>query len=122
MEWNPQTLQFLSECFLHTLSPAPEPRRRAESSLSEASNRPNFGLAVLRLVAEPSNSIDEQIRQAAAVNFKNHIRLRWSSEDNPILEPEKEQIKTLIVPRLNFPIMLLLLLSIMFLTTTKESI
>jgi exportin-2 (importin alpha re-exporter) len=98
MEWNPQTLQFLSECFLHTLSPAPEPRRRAESSLSEASNRPNFGLAVLRLVAEPSNSIDEQIRQAAAVNFKNHIRLRWSSEDNPILEPEKEQIKTLIVP------------------------
>jgi exportin-2 (importin alpha re-exporter) len=98
MEWNPQTLQFLSECFLHTLSPAPEPRRRAESSLSEASNRPNFGLAVLRLVAETSNSIDEQIRQAAAVNFKNHIRLRWSSEDNPILEPEKEQIKTLIVP------------------------
>lgn len=96
MEWNPQTLQFLSECFLHTLSPAPEPRRRAESSLSEASDRPNFGLAVLRLVAEPS--IDEQIRQAAAVNFKNHLRLRWSSEDNPILEPEKEQIKTLIVP------------------------
>ncbi|KAJ1429475.1 Importin-beta, N-terminal domain [Sesbania bispinosa] len=96
MEWNPQTLQFLSECFLHTLSPAPEPRRRAESSLAEAADRPNFALAVLRLIAEPS--IDEQIRQAAAVNFKNHLRLRWASEDTPILPPEKEQIKTLIVP------------------------
>ena len=105
MEWNPQTLQFLSECFLHTLSPAPEPRRHAESSLAEAADRPNYGLAVLRLVAEPS--VDDQIRQAAAVNFKNHLRSRWSpaaSDDggapalSPILDPEKEQIKSLIVP------------------------
>ncbi|XP_057454837.1 exportin-2 [Lotus japonicus] len=96
MEWNPQTLQFLSECFLHTLSPAPEPRRRAESSLADAAAQPNFALAVIRLVTEPS--IDEQIRQAAAVTFKNHLRLRWSTDDAPILEPEKEQIKTLIVP------------------------
>ncbi|XP_054780699.1 exportin-2 [Prosopis cineraria] len=105
MEWNPQTLQFLSECFLHTLSPAAEPRRRAESSLAEAADRPNYGLAVLRLVAE--SSIDDQIRQAAAVNFKNHLRVRWvpaTSDDgsvpifSPILDPEKEQIKSLIVP------------------------
>nr|KYP54627.1 Exportin-2 [Cajanus cajan] len=96
MEWNPQTLQFLSECFLHTLSPSPEPRRRAESSLADAAARPNYALAVLRLVAEPS--IDDQIRQAAAVNFKNHLRLRWSSDDAPVPDPEKEQIKTLIVP------------------------
>ncbi|KAG5141936.1 hypothetical protein JHK82_017631 [Glycine max] len=96
MEWNPQTLQFLSECFLHTLSPSPEPRRRAESSLAEAADRPNYALAVLRLVAEPS--IDDQIRQAAAVNFKNHLRLRWASDDSPVPDPEKDQIKTLIVP------------------------
>ncbi|TKY61247.1 Exportin-2 protein [Spatholobus suberectus] len=95
MEWNPQTLQFLSECFLHTLSPAPEPRRRAESSLADAADGPNYGLVVLRLVAEPS--VDEQIRQAAAVNFKNHLRARWPS-DAPILPPEKEQIKSLMVP------------------------
>ncbi|EOX95681.1 Cellular apoptosis susceptibility protein / importin-alpha re-exporter, putative isoform 1 [Theobroma cacao] len=103
MEWNPETLQFLSQCFLHTLSPQPEPRRAAESSLSEAADRPNYGLAVLRLLAEPS--VDEQIRQAAAVNFKNHLRTRWapSNEPNagpafsPILQPEKDQIKTLIV-------------------------
>ena len=96
MEWNPQTLQFLSQCFLHTLSPSPEPRRRAESSLAEAADRPNYALAVLRLVAEPS--IDDQIRQAAAVNFKNHLRLRWASDDSPVPDPEQDQIKTLIVP------------------------
>ncbi|XP_061370368.1 exportin-2 [Gastrolobium bilobum] len=102
MEWNPQTVQFLSECFLHTLSPAPEPRRRAESSLAEAADRPYFALTVLRLVAEPS--IDEQIRLAASVNFKNHLRLWWTRSNDEeeiksrILEPEKEQIKSLIVP------------------------
>ncbi|XP_030488902.2 exportin-2 [Cannabis sativa] len=106
MEWNPQTLQFLSDCFLHTLSPTPEPRRRAEASLLEASDRPNYGLAVLRLVAEPN--VDEQVRMAAAVNFKNHLRGRWapsasSDEPNavaspsPIPDPEKDQIKALIV-------------------------
>lgn len=101
MEWNPETLQFLSQCFLNTLSPAPEPRRRAESSLTEASDRVNYGLAVLRLVAEPS--VDDQIRQSAAVNFKNHLRARWAptSPDEPnsalISDSEKEQIKSLIV-------------------------
>ncbi|CAN8314309.1 unnamed protein product [Cochlearia groenlandica] len=99
MEWNPETLQFLSQCFLHTLSPVPEPRRAAERSLSEASDLPNYGLAVLRLVAEPS--IDEQTRHAAAVNFKNHLRSRWlpaaDSGISPIVDTEKEQIKTLIV-------------------------
>ncbi|KAB1219642.1 Exportin-2 [Morella rubra] len=105
MEWNPETLSFLSQCFLHTLSPAPEPRRRAEASLSGAADNPNYGLAVLRLVAEPS--VDEQIRQAAAVNFKNHLRARWAPAlaDEPnspalslIADSEKEQIKALIVP------------------------
>lgn len=112
MEWNQETLQFLSQCFLHTLSPSPAPRRQAESSLADAADRPSFALAVLRLVAEPS--VDEQIRQAAAVNFKNHLRTRWapaspapdgSAADGaaaaaaaPIPDPEKEQIKALIVP------------------------
>ncbi|XP_057468297.1 exportin-2-like [Actinidia eriantha] len=101
MEWNAETLQFLSQCFLHTLSPHPEPRRRAEASLAEAADRPNYALAVLRLVAEPA--VDEPIRQAAAVNFKNHLRSRWSSSEPnaetlaPIPDSEKEQIKALIV-------------------------
>ena len=100
MEWNPETLQFLSQCFLHTLSPAPEPRRLAEASLSKATDTPNYGLAVLRLVSEPS--VDEQIRQAASVNFKNHLRARWApaspDESNPLIpDSEKAEIKALIV-------------------------
>lgn len=103
MEWNQETLQHLSQCFLHTLSPSPEPRRAAERSLAEMADRPNYGLAVLRLVAE--QTIDEQIRHAAAVNFKNHLRFRWApaSDRNsgptlaPILDAEKDQIKSLIV-------------------------
>ncbi|KAL2468838.1 Exportin-2 [Forsythia ovata] len=102
MEWNPETLQFLSQCFLNTLSPLPEPRRRAEAALAEASDKPNYGLAVLRLVAEPS--VDEQIRQAAAVNFKNTLKAHWAPMTNDpsmaghaIPDPEKDQIKSLIV-------------------------
>ncbi|KAK6919963.1 Importin-beta, N-terminal domain [Dillenia turbinata] len=105
MEWNLETLQNLSQCFLNTLSPLPEPRRRAESSLAEAADAPNYALVVLRLISEPS--VDEQIRQAAAVNFKNHLRTHWAptspSEPNSpavtsISYPEKAQIKALIVP------------------------
>ncbi|XP_057778621.1 exportin-2 [Salvia miltiorrhiza] len=100
MEWNAETLQFLSQCFINTLSPLPEPRRRAEAALAEAADRANYGLAVLRLVAEPA--VDEQIRQSAAVNFKNHLKARWAQNpDDPdrIVMPdtEKEQIKGLIV-------------------------
>ncbi|XP_058753738.1 exportin-2-like [Vicia villosa] len=90
-----QTLQFLSQRFRNTRSPAPNPRRQAESSLSEAANTPNFGLVVLRLIVEPV--VDAQIRQSAAVNFKNHLRLRWALEERSILEAEKEHIKTLSV-------------------------
>nr|GFC94196.1 exportin-2 [Tanacetum cinerariifolium] len=97
MEWNQQTLTFLSQSFLDTLSPLPEPRRRAEKNLSDAADSPNFTLAVLRLVAEPS--VDEQIRHSAAVNFKNHLKTRWGpSAAVPIPDAEKEQIKQLIVP------------------------
>ncbi|OMO70240.1 hypothetical protein COLO4_28675 [Corchorus olitorius] len=103
MEWNPETLEFLSQCFLHALSPQLETRRAAESSLSEAADTPNYGLSVLRLVVEPS--VNDQIRQAAAINFKSYIRTRWVPSNDPkagpafssIRKQEKEQIKTLLV-------------------------
>ncbi|KAK9124718.1 hypothetical protein Sjap_014320 [Stephania japonica] len=110
MEWNPETLQTLSQCFLQSLSPSPEPRRRAESFLADAADKPNYGLVVLRLVAEAS--VDEHIRHAAAVNFKNHLKARWAPAPPnprttgvaaaaptlpPIADSEKEQIKGLIV-------------------------
>ncbi|XP_075669283.1 exportin-2-like [Castanea sativa] len=100
MEWNFETLKFLSQCFLHTLSPDPESRRLAESSLSEAADRPNYGLAVLCFISYPS--VDEKIRQAASVNFINYLRARWTpaspDESSPLIpDSEKAKIKALIV-------------------------
>ncbi|CAL1352797.1 unnamed protein product [Linum trigynum] len=90
---------FLAQCFYNSLSPDAKPRKAAEDGLNEAANAPNFALAVLRLVGTPT--YHEDIRRAAAVNFKNHIRQRWApdqdSEFNPIPADEKNQIKTLIV-------------------------
>ncbi|KAL2904063.1 Exportin-2 [Bienertia sinuspersici] len=105
MAASPETLQFLSQCFLHSLSPQPEPRRRAEASLVEAAEQPNYGLAVLTLIR--TSGIGEEIQQAAAVNFKNYLKARWApaarrSEPNvplpsPIPDDEKKLIKEHIV-------------------------
>ncbi|KAK4397260.1 Exportin-2 [Sesamum angolense] len=100
MEWNPETLHFLSQCFLNTLSPDHDPRRRAEATLSEAADRPNYALAVLRLFSEPS--VHDQIRQSAAVNFKNHLKAHWAPKPNDPLQvivpdPEKQPSKSLIL-------------------------
>ncbi|XP_076957466.1 exportin-2-like [Bidens hawaiensis] len=97
MDWNEQTLSLLSQAFLNTLSPLPEPRRQAEKHLAAAADAVNYALVVLRLVAEPN--VDQQIRQSAAVNFKNHVKSRWmTSSLTPITDSEKVQIKNLIVP------------------------
>ncbi|KAH0450584.1 hypothetical protein IEQ34_021276 [Dendrobium chrysotoxum] len=96
MDVSPETLTTLSEWFLLSLSPLAEPRRASESSLSDAANQHGFSLAVLRLVSEPA--ADEQIRLAAAVHFKNHLRSRWPpSSSFPIPGPEKTVIKDRIV-------------------------
>lgn len=68
--------------------------------MAQAADRANYGLAVLRLVAEPA--VEEQIRQSAAVNFKNHLKARWvQNPDDPdrivVSDAEKEQIKGLLV-------------------------
>ncbi|KAF6136161.1 hypothetical protein GIB67_001570 [Kingdonia uniflora] len=95
-----ETLQTLAQCFLQSLSPDPKPRREAEAYLLDAAKQPDFAIAVLRLVAEPS--VDDQIRVAAAVNFKNHLRSHWSTDNknssDEIPESVKDQIKALIVP------------------------
>lgn len=76
-----------------------EPRQTAEKLLSEKANLPNYGLAVLQIVADPL--VGEQIRHAAAVNFKNHLRSRWlpasDSGISPMKDSEKEQIKKHVV-------------------------
>ncbi|WCJ33691.1 Exportin-2 [Euphorbia peplus] len=85
------TPDFLPQCFRDSLSPDPELRRAAEAYLTQASEQPNYALAVLRSAAEPC--LPEHLRQAAALNFKNHLHRHWTA----IPEPEKHQIKDLIV-------------------------
>ncbi|RWR94368.1 exportin-2-like protein [Cinnamomum micranthum f. kanehirae] len=99
MEWStaPKTL---SQCFLQTLSPDLEPRRRAESQLSGLAAHPGFGLAVLCLVSLPN--VDDLIRIAAAINFKYHLRYHWTSSPDPqpyppIFDAKKSEIKSHIV-------------------------
>ncbi|ERN11678.1 exportin-2 [Amborella trichopoda] len=100
MDYTPETLETLSQCFIQTLSPQRQPRRQAESFLQQASEQPGYGIAVLRLIAEPT--VPPEVKHAASVNFKNHVRLRWASREpetlaSPITELERNQIKTLIV-------------------------
>ncbi|XP_073388000.1 exportin-2 [Physcomitrium patens] len=102
MEYTQETLKTLSQCFLQTLAPNPEPRKQAESLLKQAADQAGYGMVIMQIVCEPS--VDEQVRQAAAVNFKNHIKFRWATPDaddpSPVVaiqDPEKEQIKGAIV-------------------------
>ncbi|KAH7316301.1 hypothetical protein KP509_21G087100 [Ceratopteris richardii] len=98
MQPAPEMLHTLSNCFLQTLAPNPEPRKLAENYLKQAAEQDGYGLAVLRLLTE--QNVDDQVRQAAAVNFKNHVKYRWApanSDLSAINEAEKDQIKALVV-------------------------
>lgn len=98
MQPSAEMLHTLSNCFLQTLAPNPEPRKLAEKYLKQAAEQEGYGLAVLRLLSEPS--VDDQVRHSAAVNFKNHVKYRWGPSDSDlstINDTEKEQIKALVV-------------------------
>ncbi|CAL9767703.1 unnamed protein product [Musa acuminata subsp. burmannicoides] len=107
MDIGPETL---ASWFLQSLSADPQPRRAAECSLAAAADRPGFALALLQFAATPS--VDDHIRLAAAVHFKNHLRSRWAPSPpgaaeeplsssapcpSPISAPEKEQVKSVLV-------------------------
>eukprot|EP00850_Spirogloea_muscicola_P024456 SM000846S23176 [mRNA] locus=s846:61:1805:+ [translate_table: standard] len=114
MQPTPESVQVLSRCLLQTLAAEPEPRRSAEAYLKQAADQPGYGITVLSLLT--TEGVSDQVRQAAAVNFKNHVKYRWAVEHlepgapgtpGQILDVEKEQIKTLILPlMLNTPTIL----------------
>ncbi|KAG1661631.1 hypothetical protein FOA52_002861 [Chlamydomonas sp. UWO 241] len=93
--------QQLAECFLRTLSPQRELIQQAEAQLKAAAQQPGYAVSVLSVVA--MGALDSSVRQAAAVNFKNHVKFNWVPSDSAaysgaqqIPQPEKEQVKALL--------------------------
>lgn len=74
--------QLLAQCLMQTLAPEQEPRRRAEAYLTDASKRPGYGLLLLSLLTQPA--VEEQVKQAAAVNLKNYVKYRWSPSESDV--------------------------------------
>ncbi|KAA6426654.1 MAG: cellular apoptosis susceptibility chromosome segregation 1 [Trebouxia sp. A1-2] len=71
--------------------------RAAEGQLKSAAAQLEYGITVLKLIASEAPI---EVRQAAAVNFKNFVRPRWAPQNDydvvALPESEKEQIKGLI--------------------------
>eukprot|EP00899_Mesostigma_viride_P021200 jgi/Mesvir1/29081/Mv18387-RA.1 len=89
-------LNTLVRCFMQTMCPEREPRKMAEEYLRNASLKPGYAITILNVVAE-SNVVAVEVRQAAAVNFKNFVRQNWNPvEGQPISDAEKSQIKSTI--------------------------
>lgn len=95
----------LAQVFASSVSPDKEQRKQAEEFLRNAQRAAGFGLSVLQLAAAPG--VEEHIRQAAAVSFKNHVKYHWTlnlpdgdggaAVPVTIADSEKEQIKSVFV-------------------------
>lgn len=60
----------------------------AEASLKSIEQEPGFSLALLQLVA--SDSVDQTLRLASSLFFKNLIKRRWTDAEGNYLLPENE--------------------------------
>ena len=94
----------LSACLLQTLSPEQRTREQAEAFLKSGSTQPGFAMLLMRLLA--AESAEAQIRQAAAVTFKNVVKNHWVEKEPDVVgapppyavgAAEKEQVRNLIV-------------------------
>lgn len=95
------TTSTLAECFQQTLSPQREVIQQAETQLKAASKLPGYSVSVLSVVA--NQGLDASLRQAAAVNFKNHVKFHWVPTDTAayggaqaVPDAEKDQIKAML--------------------------
>ncbi|GMH45111.1 hypothetical protein BSKO_13068 [Bryopsis sp. KO-2023] len=92
-------VQQLSEVLRQTVLPEQMARKNAEEELERLGSQVGYGVLVLQVVA--SEELSLEIRVAAAINFKNHIKFHWSpgekSDKRPLTNDEKDQIKNHIV-------------------------
>ena len=79
MQANSESLNFLSQTLISTVSPDAQSRRAAEEALRQGEPQPGFLLLVLELVR--SDVVDMVVRQAGGVYFKNAVRRLWSGDE-----------------------------------------
>jgi len=94
------TPEQLSLVIAETFSPNTDARKKAEENLGVAQKTPGYASQILNLVA--SSTIDQNVRQAGGVLFKNFVKRGWVLEDAQehgivIDEAERVTIKTHLV-------------------------
>ena len=95
MQVTEESLNLLAQYFQGSLQPEPETRKQAEAYLKQLQDQHGYGLNLLTLLNR--TAVDEQIRQAAAVNFKNFVKYRWSPTDQDV-----ERLGTLVPIQVTF--------------------
>ena len=82
MEPTPENLQVLVSYLTQTLSEKYEVRKPAEEYLMSVEGHDNYAMLLLQLVE--SEQVEQTIRLAAVINFKNFIKRNWRIvEDQP---------------------------------------
>ncbi|KAK9798958.1 hypothetical protein WJX73_010520 [Symbiochloris irregularis] len=94
---DPETKRRLSEAFALSLSHNANTIKQAEAFLTEQRATPSFAVNVLQLLRPDSPA---EVRQAAAVHFKNLVKAHWVSQGDDlgqnqfvIQDSDKDQIK-----------------------------
>eukprot|EP00227_Mantoniella_beaufortii_P001487 CAMPEP_0197610596 /NCGR_PEP_ID=MMETSP1326-20131121/53688_1 /TAXON_ID=1155430 /ORGANISM="Genus nov. species nov., Strain RCC2288" /LENGTH=132 /DNA_ID=CAMNT_0043179129 /DNA_START=142 /DNA_END=537 /DNA_ORIENTATION=+ len=97
-------LQQLSACLAQSLSPDATLRTQAEGFLQAGTTSPGFSILLMRLLA--TETAEAQVRQSAAVTFKNLVKTHWVAKEADVVgaaapyhvgDAEKEQVRGLIV-------------------------
>ncbi|CAF0873836.1 unnamed protein product, partial [Didymodactylos carnosus] len=97
MEINEQSLEALAAYLKQTLSPNTDERSSAEKTLKQIERNEKYSLLLLTLCDREQISMD--IRKAAAIIFKNFIKLNWPSSETSSLITlnDRNQIKQHII-------------------------
>ncbi|CAG9124701.1 unnamed protein product [Plutella xylostella] len=98
MEVTDENLATLANYLQQTLNPDPNIRRPAEKFLEGVEVNQNYAILLLHLIDK--DAVDQTIRVAAAIVFKNYIKRNWPVDEDGvdrIHSSDRATIKTLIV-------------------------
>ena len=73
----------LSACLAQSLSPDQAMREQAETFLKSGSTQPGFSILLLKLLS--SDAAEAQVRQSAAVTFKNLVKNHWVAKEPDVV-------------------------------------